>query len=369
MCSKNVKIILALTSCLILSCGGSGVTQQASTGEIVTIDDNTPTETLLDLPSVIQNTLVDEISATDAIANMAIGINLGNTLDAPIEGEWALAAEEYYIQAIKDAGFKHIRIPITWGNHIASEAPYEVDIDFLNRVEQIVTWALDRDLYVIINVHHDEWIKTNFASITTRNRFDSIWTQVSERFKTTSAKLIFEILNEPQQLALSDTNTLNLRALNIIRNQTSNRLVVFAGTEYSNVNKLLEVAVPDSEDAFLLGNFHSYDPWGFAGQCQNEWGSDADQEALTAIYQKAADWSKNNNIPVMVNEFGSAKYDFTQPENVCLQSQREAYITAHVANAKAFGIAATFWDDGGSFSTYNRADNTWGSEKDILVAQ
>ena len=71
----------------------------------------------------------------------------------------------------------------------------------------------------------------------------------------------------------------------------------------------------------------------------------------------------------MVNEFGVAKYDFTQPENKCEQTEREAYIRAHVINAKKYGVAATFWDDAGSFSTYDRIENSWGPEKDILVSQ
>ena len=365
MYMKILRAVWTLSCCLLVSCGGSGESPNQVTPVVPVLP---VTESPLSLPSVNQNSLADEITPHEAVATMAIGINLGNTLDAPSEGEWALAAQEYYVEAFRDAGFKHVRIPITWDNHIAASAPYEIEVEFLNRVEQIVTWALDRELFVIINVHHDDWIKANFASQSNRNRFDSIWLQVAERFKNTSAKLIFEILNEPQGLSLADTNILNKRALSIIRNQTSNRLVIFAGTEWSNVDKLLAVDVPDSEDQFLIGNFHSYDPWGFAGECQAQWGSEADKEALTAIYQKAANWSLAHNTPVIVNEFGSVKYDFTQPEHICEQSQRQAYIAAHVANAKTFGIAATFWDDGGSFSTYNRAENTWGPEKDILVS-
>jgi endoglucanase len=305
----------------------------------------------------------------NAVAAMGIGINLGNTLDAPTEGEWALAAEEYYIQAFKDAKFGHVRIPVTWNSHVELTAPYKVDEDFMNRVELIVDWAIDRDLYVILYVHHDDWLKKDFDNIVNRNRFDSIWLQVSERFKHKSARLIFEILNEPHNITIAQLNTLNKRALTIIRNQTENRLVAFAGSEYSNLDALLAVDIPDNNDKYLMGNYHSYDPWNFAGMCVESWGTDNDKQALKAIYQKASDWSSTNNIPVTVNEFGSAKYDFEHPENICDQSQREAYIRAHVQFATEFGIAATFWDDGGSFSTYDRAEDSWGPEKDILVGE
>ncbi|MCO4800203.1 MAG: glycoside hydrolase family 5 protein, partial [Colwelliaceae bacterium] len=238
---------------------------------------------------------------------------------------------------------------------------------FLNRVEQIVDWSLARELYVIINIHHDDWFKTDYDNISNKNRFDSIWIKLSERFKEKSSRLIFEIFNEPHGLTVEELNSVNKRALSIIRNQTSNRLVVFAGNEYSNIDTLVTMDIPDSNDRFLIGNFHSYDPWNFAGICTQEWGSEQDKQALREIYQKANNWSLEHDIPVMVNEFGVAKYDFKQPENICIQSQRESYIRAHVNYAKEFGIAASFWDDGGSFSTYDRTNNTWGPEKDILI--
>ena len=143
-------------------------------------------------------------------------------------------------------------------------------------------------------------------------------------------------------------------------------LVVVTGIIWL-IDTLLWADIPDVNDGFLIGNFHSYDPWEFAGICTREWGESEDKQALKAIYQKAFDWSLTNNIPVMNNEFGSAKFDFNQPENICLQSQREDYIRHHVSYAAEFGIAASFWDDGGSLANYDRNANSWGPEKDILV--
>lgn len=354
------------TCLLVTACGSSG----GSSTSAPPLSNTPPTsqqEQRIELPDTEQNSLGDALSASDAVQQMGIGINLGNTLDAPFEGDWALAGEEYYIEAFKNAGFKHVRIPITWGNHVDEASPYQIDPEFLNRVETIVNWVLSRDLIAIINVHHNEWLKSDYDNVSNLNRFDSIWMQVSARFKNAPSNLIFEIINEPRGLTEPQLNELNKRALSIIRNETSNRLVVFAGNEWSAIDRLLAIDNPDPTDPFLIGNFHSYDPWEFAGICTQSWGSDLDKQDLRDIYVQAYEWSVANNVPVIVNEFGSAKYDFQNPENVCDQSQREEYLRTHVQYAFEFGIAGTFWDDGGSFSTYDRATDSWGPEMLILT--
>lgn len=322
----------------------------------------------IDLPITTPFLLPDEISPEQAVAEMDIGINLGNTFDAPNEGDWALPAKEAYIIAFKEAGFNHVRIPVTWHEHTTLEAPYEVDIAFIERVEEVVDWALSRDLYVILNAHHESWLKEGYQDQKNKNRLDSIWIKIAAHFKEKPAKLMFELLNEPNGMTVDEVNEVNKRLLSIIRNETPNRLAIFSGNGFTPINALLEIEVPDFQDQFLIGNFHSYDPWEFAGQCQKKWGTNEDKSKLRQIYQQASDWSLVNQIPVMVNEFGAAKYDFTQPENVCDLNERLAYLLEHVTLAKEYGIAGSFWDDGESFSTYNRSNNTWGPEKDILVS-
>ncbi len=240
----------------------------------------------------------------------------------------------------------------------------------MDRVEEVVDWALAQDLYVILNVHHDDWLKKGGNTFTqnNRNRFDAIWLQIVERFKNKPAKLLFEILNEPVDLTSANVDILNARVLEIIRRVNPTRLVVFSGNGFTPLNALLSAAIPDTEDEYLIGNFHAYDPWPFAGQCLQSWGSESDKDELENIYKQAQTWSIENDIPVTVNEFGAAKFDFEAPENVCELEDRLQYLESHVEFATQYGISATFWDDAGSFSSYDRATGQWGPEKDILVA-
>ena len=98
------------------------------------------------------------ICACIASAN-ALGINLGNVLEAPTEGAWAPAAQEYYFADYKQRGFTTVRVPVRWDNHTAQAAPYTIDPSFMARVQQVVGWSLAQNFTTIINAHHDECVQ------------------------------------------------------------------------------------------------------------------------------------------------------------------------------------------------------------------
>ena len=132
---------------------------------------------------------------------MKIGWNMGNTLDAP-DGETSWGQPEItpeLIKSVKELGFKTIRLPVSWGKHTVDE-DYTIDSAFLDRVQEVVDYCFDNDLYVIVNSHHD-----NDFYYPSKERFEegskfieSIWSQVAERFKDYGTKLIFESMNEPR---------------------------------------------------------------------------------------------------------------------------------------------------------------------------
>ncbi|HEY7886536.1 MAG TPA: cellulase family glycosylhydrolase, partial [Cellvibrionaceae bacterium] len=127
------------------------------------------------------------ITPHDAVSAMGIGINLGNTLDAPSEGAWAQPAQKQHFQDFTQAGFKHVRIPATWDNHTAESSPYTITQARLDRTEQIVDWALAEGLYVILNAHHEHWLSEGYNS-SKQARFNAMWTQIAARFQHKSAR-------------------------------------------------------------------------------------------------------------------------------------------------------------------------------------
>ncbi|WP_347331673.1 cellulase family glycosylhydrolase [Marinimicrobium locisalis] len=307
------------------------------------------------------------LAAHDTVLDMGVGINLGNTLDAyPNEGDWAPKAQRSYFVAFKEAGFQHVRIPVTWDDHTAETPPYRITDARLNRAEQVVDWALAQGYPVILNAHHEIWLKENYNDPEARARFDAIWTQIAQRFSNKSPRLLFEMLNEPVGMTAEQVNDLNPRILEIIREQNPTRLVVIAGNDYTPASSLNDITLP--QDDYLIGNFHSYDPWPFAGECTRRWGSDSDKAELSAIYESANDWSIRTGVPVMVNEFGAPHYDYNNPENECNASDRLDYLRTHVNLAIEHGMAATAWDDAGAFQIYDRGQDSWDAAKDVLVA-
>ncbi|MCK5170534.1 MAG: cellulase family glycosylhydrolase, partial [Bacteroidales bacterium] len=304
------------------------------------------------------NNLTAQITPQEAVVEMGRGINLGNTLDAPNEGEWAPAAEEYYFDMYKDAGFKTVRVPITWDNHLGTSLPYTIDSAFFARVDTIINWGLERDFFVIINAHHDAWIKEDYEA--NKDRFDSLWVQVADKFKDKSEKLLFEIINEPHgAITVAQVDELNARVHGIIRENNPTRIVLYGGASWSNSAHLLEAAIPDTNDPYLMGYYHSYDPWDFAGEGNGTWGTTSDKNAMINQMAQIEEWSIENNIPVLIGEFGA--------RTKCDYNSRMIYYATYTEQALAHGMAFTVWDDNGWFQVLERVDSTWNDAKDILI--
>ena len=163
-------------------------------------------------------------TAQEAVANMGVGWNLGNTLEAhakkpnpDIDSYWGqegLESENDWGQPntkpevfkmMKEAGFGAIRIPVTWYNHMDKDG--NVNAEWMARVKQVVDYALAEGLYCIINVHHDtgadeagthvSWIKAEGANYEkNKSKFEKLWLQIATEFKDYDQKLLFESYNE-----------------------------------------------------------------------------------------------------------------------------------------------------------------------------
>ena len=163
-------------------------------------------------------------TATEAVKNMGVGWNLGNTLEANSQtyhdftknnywGQQGLESETCWgqskakpelIKMMKDAGFGAIRVPVTWYNHMDKDG--KVNAEWMKRVHEVVDYVINQGLYCIVNVHHDtgadddsfkSWIKADEANYTqNKARYENLWKQIAEEFKDYDEHLLFESYNE-----------------------------------------------------------------------------------------------------------------------------------------------------------------------------
>lgn len=280
------------------------------------------------------------------------GINLGNTLDAtPNEGSWAAPAQQLYFDKYTNAGFNSVRITVTWAYHFVSGS-YNVDPVFMNRVEQVVDWALSRNLYVVLNCHHEDWIRQNYPTAQIP-KFESLWTQISTRFAGKSEKLVLEILNEPRDpMTNAQVNDMNSRILAIIRKTNPNRNIIIGADSYNSLYRMIDPSFNVPNDSQLIATFHYYNPWNFCGLAQGTWGSASDYTAISNEMLAVSNWSvAHNNIPAYMGEYGVIK--------TADAVSRIKWYKALASTANSYGISYIAWDDSGDFGIFNRSAGTF----------
>jgi endoglucanase len=289
------------------------------------------------------------------------GINLGNALEAPEEGDWGMVIEEEFIQLIKDAGFESVRIPIRWNAHSAMNEPYKIHDSFFDRVDEVIGWAIDRELAVMINIHHfNELMETPHAH---RNRLSEIWKQIASRYKDYPEEVVFEVLNEPNGNLNSDLWNVYLSEVIQVIRETNPRRVIVAGTaNWGGFSGLQDLALP--EDDQLIVTIHNYNPFQFthqgadwAGPESEEWlgttwsGSADEKSELNEEFDTALEWANENDKPLHLGEFGV--YERADDES------RELW-TAYVREAaEQRGFSWAYWEFGSGFGVYDRSGQQW----------
>jgi endoglucanase len=297
------------------------------------------------------------------------GINLGNALDGPNEGEWGVTLKEEYFKIVKDAGFDSVRIPIRWSNHALKEPPYTIDPVFMNRVDWAVKNALKNNLYAIIDVHHYlEIMDDPNAHI---ERFLAFWKQVAERFKDYPDSVLFEPLNEPQKALTPDLwNDLLNKAIVLIRQSNPTRTIVIGPAEYNNDGFIDKLDIP-KDDRNIIVSFHYYLPKEFTHQnamwmpeakawAGTRWtGTKEQKKAITDAFDKATAWGKKHKRPINLGEFGVYK-DANKDDR--------ALWTAFVAkSARQRGFSFHYWEFCHEFfGAYDQQTNQW--KTDLLNA-
>jgi len=288
------------------------------------------------------------------------GINLGNALEAPNEGEWGIVLQARWFQMIKEAGFNSVRIPIRWSAHTSESAPFTIDEEFFERVDWAIQQSLDNDLMVMINIHHYEEIFED--PMAEADKFLSIWEQIAERYKDHPGELLFEVLNEPHNNLTAELwNQLLPSALDKIRETNPNRTVVIGAAEWGGVPGLLKLDIP--EDNNLIVTVHYYEPFQFTHQgaewvdgadawLGTDWqGTNSEVAAVEDHFQTIVDWGTERGVPINIGEFGA--YSRADSES------RARWTEAIVRFALENNMSYHYWEFASGFGIYNPGNGEW----------
>lgn len=322
---------------------------------------------------------IKDITSAQIVEDMKIGWNLGNSLDSYDEDSSKIigSAETYWgnpettkamIDKVKSAGFKAVRIPVSWTNHIDDNN--NIDEEWLARVKEVVDYVIDNDMYAIINVHHDDytWLNPTYADQqAVSERLTAIWTTLSEEFKDYDQHLLFEGMNEPRIIGGTDEwtcgteeerdviNQLAQDFVDTVRNSGGNNeyrtLIVTTHAASLDETSVKALKVPD--DDRVIVSVHYYSPYDFAGNESDvdTWGSDEDKANLDEGFELLNDTFISKGIPVIIGEFGAVDKDN--------DSDRAYYYTYYTQSAKKYGITCFIWDNDADFNLLDRDSLTW----------
>jgi aryl-phospho-beta-D-glucosidase BglC (GH1 family) len=305
--------------------------------------------------------------AMETVAAMQPGWNLGNSLDATGDDETSWGnprVTEELLDNVRAQGFNSIRIPVTWGQHQGPGPDYTIDTEYLDRVGEIVDWALDDGFYVLLNIHHDSWqwisdMPADRGGVLAR--YNAIWTQLADAFRDSSSRLLFESVNEPQFNGSSGDaenaellDELNTSFHHIVRRSggdNADRLLVLptlhTSADQVHVDELL--ATFDAlDDPRLVATVHFYGYWPFSVNVAGGTRFDATvQQDLTDAFDRVHHSFVDRDIPVILGEYGLLGFD--RHTGTVQQGEKLKFFEFLGHYARRTNITTMLWDNGQHF--------------------
>ena len=296
------------------------------------------------------------------------GVNLGNMLEAPHEGDWGQHLQPEYFTLIKQAGFDFVRLPIRWSGHVSGAPTFIIDPVFFKRVDWAIGQARNSGLRIILDYHNDDELMKDPDR--NEDRFVGLWKQIAEHYQAEPPDVLFELLNEPfGKLDGPRWNALLARTLALVRSSNPDRTVVIGPVQWNNMGALAQLVLPEADQNILV-TVHFYDPMSFTHQgadwiegskqwLGSKWeGSDPETLAVRQAFQAAADWGVRNRRPLFLGEFGS----FSKGD---LES-RVRWTDFVARAAEAHGFPWSYWEFSSGFGVYDPVAKAW--RKPLLEA-
>lgn len=337
-----------------------------------------------------------DISSAKLISEMGTGWNLGNTMDAEGgETGWGNpVTTKEMIDEVHRAGFNTLRIPTTWKEHMGEAPDYKVDEAWISRVEEIVGYALENDMYVILNTHHEtDWIKPQYDGLDdVKIQLIALWTQIAEYFKDYGDHLIFEGLNEPRIVGGANEwnggteegrdclNQFNDVFVETVRktggNNEKRTLLITTFAAQPAVSAIQDLTIPNDEHIGV--SIHAYTPYRFTYDSVGEvWNTavfdDSCAAEINSLFDSLNEVFVKRGIPVIITEYGCVSKMIDKDWNISNTEEAAKWASHYIGAAKKHGIPCVWWDNGyhssGNelFGIFDRQKLTW-YEPEIVEA-
>jgi len=303
------------------------------------------------------------------VKNMKVGFSLGNSLDVHrrdvINGDPKIY-EVYWgnpvttraiIDKIKAGGFNTVRLPVTWYEHM--DKNNVIDEKWMKRVQEVVDYVIDNDMYAILDIHHDKWFLPTYENEEkAKKMLSSTWLQIAERFADYDEQLIFEGMNEPRLIGTEfEWNAGNKESRDVLNNLNAVFVETIRGASKENKKRYLMLApYCNSSDKEALAEFivpkddriiisiHEYVPYEFVMKEDGtkKWSqqSSKDTKKIDKAFNNLYDSFISKGVPVIISEFGAVNKDNLE--------DRLEWVNYYVTSAKEKGIICIWWDDGSS---------------------
>lgn len=337
-------------------------------------------------------TSFEDLNQSQIVEAMGPGWNLGNQLESvtdnvPEETNWGNPViTEKLIQSVKAAGFKSIRIPVSYFAKIDDDKDYTIDSKWLDRVQEVVDYCIKNDLYAVINIHGDGyntidggWLLCNGKNQTEiKKKYKKVWKQIAERFKNYDEHLLFESMNEefdgsysePNKEYYQNINDYNQIFVDTVRktgdNNTKRWLIIpgwntnidYTAGDYGfklPTDQYRDKSI-DKEEQRIMISVHYYSPWDFCGGENGvitQWGNEADDPSKTSTTCDETYMKNQLNLmkttfadkgyPVFIGEYGSIDKTSYDSEN----EYYRAYFARKLCQlSRKNGCIPMYWDNG-----------------------
>ncbi len=337
---------------------------------------------------VSENNGWDELNAAEITRAMGLGWNLGNQLEASVNGMPSETAwgnpviTEELIQMVKNAGFSTVRVPVSYLLKIGGAPDYTIDKAWLDRVQEVVDYVIKNDMYAVINIHGDAYYTVQNSWLLCVNgnqdeikaKYRAVWEQIAERFKDYDERLIFESMNEvfdntygsPNPAGYENINDYNRIFTETVRATGGNnarRWLLIPGWN-TNIDytagdygfKIPEDTLCEADGKRLMISVHYYDPYNFTldenmGTAKTQWGKYATQnydnwgqeDYVDEQMKRLNERFVRQGYPVVIGELGVQDKSHISGD---FGEYRRYWYEYVVSSARENGCVPVCWDNG-----------------------